>query len=124
MNAKSTYSKASTLSVPTETVAVANDLLLPPKTPIKKHPADYQHSFYAALSPLPFPPKIEGRAFEPAFLSGNEMRYVETPVPKQNKESLVYEEQDVFGHAIENRIIFESSDEDAQNNSSSLDCSS
>lgn len=118
MNAKSTYSKASTLGVPTETLAPTNDYLLPPKTPIKKHPADHQHSFYAALSPLPFPPKIESRAFEPTFLSGNEMLYVETPVPKQSKESLVFEEQAGMGYAIDNRIIFESSDEDAQNGSS------
>ncbi len=85
MNAKTTYSKPSTLNLPADTLALPNDYLLPPKTPIKKHPADHQHSFYSTLSPLPFPPKIESRAFEPAFLSGNEMRYVETPVPKQNK---------------------------------------
>jgi hypothetical protein len=118
MNAKSTYSKASTISLPADPLAPTNDYLLPPKTPIKKHPADHQHSYLADFSPLPFPPKIESRAFEPTFLSGNEMRYVETPVPKQNKESLVFEEQAAMGYAIDNRIIFESSDEDAQNGSS------
>lgn len=120
MSTRNNHSKVNSLTVPHETATSGSEGTLPPKTPVKKSANDQHPTLFPALSPLPLPPKLEVRICESSFLSSNEMRYVETPVPKEKSRLLPYEEQDHISYAINNRIIFESSEEEAENNSSSV----
>jgi hypothetical protein len=88
-----------------------------------KRQALVQSNFYLALSPLPFPPKVEHTLIDPSAQFSNystELRYVETPVVKEPSKFMPIQEDE---YGIVNKIIFESSDEDANNNSSSMESS-
>lgn len=82
MNARGTNFKANTLSISSDNTATFNEVVHAPKTPIKRPPTEGQTCIFATLSPLPYPPKIDGRAGEHLFNAKNEMKLVETPLPK------------------------------------------
>lgn len=88
MNAKSNNFKANTSNPTTEISSSAVDTLVPPKTPVKKHPHELAVNISATLSPLICPPKLENRTGESHSVPFPEMCVVETPLPRESSRFL------------------------------------
>lgn len=82
MNSRGANFKTNTLHIPSDNIPPFTETFHPPKTPLKRPPPDTQNSIFPNLSPLPLPPKIDGRATDHPFNIKNEMKLVETPLPK------------------------------------------
>lgn len=115
MTSKSEYIKTNCVLGVGEAGPGTSESQVPPKTPVKKHPTENESNFYSTLSPLPFPRKMDNNHQAATYHFSEELRIVETPVPKEHTKLFPIPGE---GYEIDSQIIFESPAEEAGNNSS------